>query len=201
MGVPKLWELVQEAGYQVEYDSLEGQVLAIDASIWIHSFIKTLKNSKGDPLPYAHLIGFFRRIVKLLSHNVKPIFVFDGNVPYLKKQTMNTRRRRREEAEDRIEKSNRRLLLIKTIKNQLAGLKKKEEDNTTTTNEDEDDFDFGDYDFDQDDDVDSDLEIIDGNNNSLTTIILDDKDDDDDDIDVSDKETENINNSIDDEKK
>jgi 5'-3' exonuclease len=33
-------------------------------------------------------VGTFRRIMKLLFHGVKPVFVFDGEAPVLKKRTL-----------------------------------------------------------------------------------------------------------------
>lgn len=44
----------------------------------------------------AILLGFFRRITKLLFYHVRPVFVFDGGVPALKRQTLAARRSRRE---------------------------------------------------------------------------------------------------------
>ena len=44
----------------------------------------------------AHLLGFFRRICRLLYHNVRPVFVFDGATPALKRLTTAARRQRRE---------------------------------------------------------------------------------------------------------
>ena len=35
-----------------------------DASIWVHQFVKAMRDERGEPLPNAHLIGFFRRICK-----------------------------------------------------------------------------------------------------------------------------------------
>ena len=32
-----------------------------DASIWVHQFVKAMRDSQGEPLPNAHLLGFFRR--------------------------------------------------------------------------------------------------------------------------------------------
>lgn len=39
-------------------------------------------------LPNAHLLGLFHRLCKLLFYRIKPIFVFDGGIPALKRQTM-----------------------------------------------------------------------------------------------------------------
>ena len=47
---------------------------------------------KGEMLPDAHLIGMFRRVVKLLFWRIRPLFVFDGAAPHLKRETMRRRR-------------------------------------------------------------------------------------------------------------
>ena len=64
-----------------------------DASIWVHQFVKAMRDERGDPLPNAHLVGFFRRACRLLFHRVKPVFVFDGAAPDLKARTNAARRR------------------------------------------------------------------------------------------------------------
>lgn len=60
----------------------------IDVSIWLHQAIKGFQDSKGAPIPNAHLLGIYHRVCKLLYFKIKPIFVFDGGVPALKKQTI-----------------------------------------------------------------------------------------------------------------
>jgi len=60
----------------------------IDVSMWLHQSNKGLRDRHGNPLPNAHLIGMFRRICKLLFYHVKPIFVFDGGAPMLKRQAL-----------------------------------------------------------------------------------------------------------------
>ena len=52
-----------------------------------------MRNEKGEMLHNAHLLGFFRRICRLLFHRVRPVFVFDGATPALKKRTTIARRR------------------------------------------------------------------------------------------------------------
>lgn len=52
-----------------------------------------MRDERGEPLPNAHLVGFFRRACRLLYHRVKPVFVFDGVAPALKAKTMAARRR------------------------------------------------------------------------------------------------------------
>jgi DNA excision repair protein ERCC-5 len=44
----------------------------------------------------AHLICIFKRILYLLEHNIKPVFVFDGKAPELKRHTLRLRQDMRE---------------------------------------------------------------------------------------------------------
>ncbi|BFZ00205.1 hypothetical protein BsWGS_03244 [Bradybaena similaris] len=116
MGVHGLWQLLHPAGQPVTLESLEGKVLAVDISIWLHQTMKGMRDKDGNPLPNAHLQGLFFRICKLLFYRIKPIFVFDGDVPALKKQTMAARRERRAEAERESNEISQKLLqnLIKS---------------------------------------------------------------------------------------
>ncbi|XP_052784458.1 DNA excision repair protein ERCC-5-like [Mya arenaria] len=99
MGVHGLWQLLGSTGKPVPLESLEGKILAIDVSVWLHQLSKGMRDGAGNPLPHAHLHGLFTRICKLLYYRIKPVFVFDGGVPMLKKQTLAARRGKREEAE------------------------------------------------------------------------------------------------------
>merc|ERR1719319_898552 len=40
-------------------------------------------------MPNAHLLGLYHRICKLLFYKIKPVFVFDGPAPQLKRETIN----------------------------------------------------------------------------------------------------------------
>ncbi|XP_049284683.1 DNA excision repair protein ERCC-5 [Anopheles funestus] len=88
MGVLGLWKLIEQSGKPVPLDTLENKVLAVDISIWLHQVIKGFQDSKGSALPNAHVLGLFHRLCKLMYYRIKPIFVFDGGVPILKKQTI-----------------------------------------------------------------------------------------------------------------
>jgi DNA excision repair protein ERCC-5 len=50
-----------------------------------------MRDKSGNPLPNAHLIVLFTRLCKLLFYRIKPIFVFDGGAPILKKKTLVTK--------------------------------------------------------------------------------------------------------------
>lgn len=88
MGVHGLWRLIEPSGKPVPLETLENKVLAVDISIWLHQAVKGFQDSKGAPVPNAHLLGIYHRLCKLLYFRIKPVFVFDGGVPALKKQTI-----------------------------------------------------------------------------------------------------------------
>jgi DNA excision repair protein ERCC-5 len=96
MGVQGLWTVVQPCARPTNLSTLNRKRLAIDASIWIYQFLKAVRDKEGNALRNSHVVGFFRRICKLLWYGVKPVFVFDGGAPALKRATLQGRRRRRE---------------------------------------------------------------------------------------------------------
>ena len=96
MGVTGLWEVVQPCARPIKIDTLNKKRLAIDASIWVYHFLKAVRDKEGNALRNSHVVGFYRRICKLLFFGIKPIFVFDGGAPVLKRQTITGRKARRE---------------------------------------------------------------------------------------------------------
>lgn len=96
MGVQNLWVLLSPVGRQIELESLERQVLAVDASIWLTQFVKAMRDDEGKMIKNAHLIGTFHRVAKLLFFGIRPVFVFDGQTPEIKKRTTARRRKRQE---------------------------------------------------------------------------------------------------------
>ncbi|EEQ29659.1 DNA excision repair protein Rad2 [Microsporum canis CBS 113480] len=96
MGVTGLWTVVKPCARPIKLETLNKRRLAIDASIWIYQFLKAVRDKEGNALRNAHIVGFFRRICKLLFFGIKPVFVFDGGAPVLKRQTIANRKRRRE---------------------------------------------------------------------------------------------------------
>ncbi|PGH13905.1 hypothetical protein AJ80_06174 [Polytolypa hystricis UAMH7299] len=96
MGVTGLWTVVKPCARPIKLETLNRKRLAVDASIWIYQFLKAVRDKEGNALRNSHIVGFFRRICKLLYFGIKPVFVFDGGAPTLKRQTINSRKRRRE---------------------------------------------------------------------------------------------------------
>ena len=68
-----------------------------DASIWVYQFFNSMRDDDGNFIKNGQLLGFFRRICRLLFNRIRPVFVFDGATPALKRMTTAARRRRREQ--------------------------------------------------------------------------------------------------------
>ncbi|ODV84883.1 hypothetical protein CANARDRAFT_28624 [[Candida] arabinofermentans NRRL YB-2248] len=96
MGVHGLWDIVGPAARPVRLEGLNKKRLAVDASIWIYQFLKAVRDSEGNQLRNSHIVGFYRRICKILFFGIQPVFVFDGGAPVLKRQTISKRKQRRE---------------------------------------------------------------------------------------------------------
>ncbi|KAF7186300.1 DNA repair protein rad13 [Pseudocercospora fuligena] len=96
MGVTGLWQILQPCARPIKIETLNRKRLAVDASIWIYQFLKAVRDKEGNALRNSHVVGFFRRICKLLFFGIKPVFVFDGGAPALKRQTIRARKARRE---------------------------------------------------------------------------------------------------------
>ncbi|KAI7869380.1 hypothetical protein BDF14DRAFT_1784403 [Spinellus fusiger] len=110
MGVQGLWSLTAPAARPFQLDTLHNHILAVDASIWIHQCVRSMRDQQGNPIRNAHLVGFFRRLCKLLFHHIKPVFVFDGGVPSLKRRTIQERRRQRQGAVRNLKQTAQKLL-------------------------------------------------------------------------------------------
>ncbi|GAW11305.1 hypothetical protein ANO14919_006480 [Xylariales sp. No.14919] len=100
MGVNGLWTVIQPCARPTNLATLNRKRLAVDASIWIYQFLKAVRDKEGNALRNSHVVGFFRRICKLLWFGILPVFVFDGGAPALKRQTITNRKRRREGRRD-----------------------------------------------------------------------------------------------------
>ncbi|KAF9223772.1 PIN domain-like protein [Gyrodon lividus] len=95
MGVKSLWSLLAPVGRPVPLENIEGTALAIDSSIWIYQFQATMRDKEGRALVNAHVLGFLRRICKLLFYGIRPVFVFDGGAPALKRNTISERKKKK----------------------------------------------------------------------------------------------------------
>lgn len=112
MGVQSLWDIVGPAARPVKLEALSRKKLAVDASIWIYQFLKAVRDKDGNALGQSHIVGFFRRICKLLYFGILPLFVFDGGAPPLKRQVVQKRRERRQGNSESIATTAQKLLAI-----------------------------------------------------------------------------------------
>ncbi|XP_041639058.1 DNA repair protein complementing XP-G cells [Cheilinus undulatus] len=110
MGVHGLWRLLESTGKPINPETLEGKILAVDISIWLNQAVKGVRDRDGNSVQNAHLLTLFHRICKLLFFRIKPVFVFDGDAPLLKKQTLALRRQRKEELNQESKQTNEKLL-------------------------------------------------------------------------------------------
>ncbi|RKP29771.1 PIN domain-like protein [Metschnikowia bicuspidata] len=118
MGVKSLWEIIGPAARPVKLEALSRKKLAIDASIWIYQFLKAVRDKEGNALGTSHIVGFFRRICKLLYFGILPLFVFDGGAPALKRKVLQSRRARREGHRENMAVAAQKIL-IKNIQRRL----------------------------------------------------------------------------------
>ena len=106
MGVD-LRELVKPVAREINPESLFKRVLAIDAYNALYQFLATIRQPNGEPFTApdgritSHIIGLFYRTINLIEYGIKPVYVFDGKPPELKRKTLEKRRMNREEAKKR----------------------------------------------------------------------------------------------------
>jgi flap endonuclease-1 len=87
---------------KIELEQID--TVAIDAFNAIYQFLSIIRQRDGTPLMdnagriTSHLSGLFYRTAHILEVGVKPAYVFDGEPPELKKNTVTKRRQTREHA-------------------------------------------------------------------------------------------------------
>lgn len=97
--------------HEIELKDLSGKTIAIDAFNALHQFLALIRTRMGELLTNrkgevtSHLIGLFTRCATLLRYNIKPIFVFDGEPPKIKKEVIEKREIIKVEAEKELQKA------------------------------------------------------------------------------------------------
>uniref|UniRef100_R4GCI5 XPG N-terminal domain-containing protein n=1 Tax=Anolis carolinensis TaxID=28377 RepID=R4GCI5_ANOCA len=93
MGIVKLAELVEEAAPEavrtIPLERYRDQVVALDASVAISQFrtaMPPIINRHGQNI--SLLQGLFYRTLHLLKKGIRPVFVFDGKPPDLKRPVL-----------------------------------------------------------------------------------------------------------------
>jgi flap endonuclease-1 len=92
----------------VDLDALAGRSFAVDAFNVLHQFLALIRTRRGTSLTdqegrvTSHLVGLAFRTTRLIAdYKMRPVFVFDGRPPLLKRAEVEKRRvlKRRAEAE------------------------------------------------------------------------------------------------------
>jgi len=92
-------------GKPIRLEDLSGRSVAVDAFNTLYQFLSMIRQPDGTPLMdrdgrvTSHLSGLFHRTASLLELGIRPVYVFDGKPPELKKKTLEDRRAAKEEAE------------------------------------------------------------------------------------------------------
>ncbi|KAL1569877.1 Elongation of fatty acids protein 2 [Salvia divinorum] len=112
MGIKGLTKLLADNApksmKEQKFESYFGRKIAIDASMSIYQFLivvgrsgtEMLTNEAGDVT--SHLQGMFSRTIRLLEAGIKPVYVFDGQPPDLKKQELAKRYSKRADATEEL---------------------------------------------------------------------------------------------------
>ena len=88
---------------EIDFSSLKGKMIAVDAFNAIYQFLTTIRQPDGTPLKdskgntTSHLSGLFYRNMNLILEGIKLIYVFDGKAPKLKGDTLKNRTKFKEE--------------------------------------------------------------------------------------------------------
>ncbi len=108
MGIP-LRDIVSKR--EISIDELNGKKLAFDGYNVLYQFLSAIRGPDGTPLKNSdgkitsHLLGLLARTTKLMEMGVKPVFVFDGEAPELKLETIEKRKAIKLAAAEKLKKA------------------------------------------------------------------------------------------------
>lgn len=104
MGVNLRDLIPPSAKREIDLRELMGKIIALDAYNALYQFLAAIRQPDGTPLMdrkgriTSHLSGLFYRTINLVENGIKPVYVFDGVPPEIKKHEIERRRIRREKA-------------------------------------------------------------------------------------------------------
>ncbi len=105
----KITELLESK--ELSIDDLKGKTIVVDAFNQLYMFLASIRQPDGSLLKdsqgnvTSHLNGLFYRFTKLMQHDIKFIFVFDGKPPDLKLKERARRAELKNEAEKKYEEA------------------------------------------------------------------------------------------------
>ncbi len=87
-------------------DALRGRSVAVDGNLELYQFLSIMRTRDGSPLQdskgriTSHLNGLLFRTTRLISdYDIRPVFVFDGRPPELKREEIRKRIEAREKSQ------------------------------------------------------------------------------------------------------
>src|SRR5205807_2754531 len=87
-------------------EALRGRTIAVDGNLELYQFLSVMRTRDGTPLKdsrgriTSHLNGLIFRTTRLIGdHGIRPVFVFDGPPPDLKRDEIRRRQESREKSE------------------------------------------------------------------------------------------------------
>jgi flap endonuclease-1 len=92
---------------EITFDRLRSKVVAVDGYNILYQFLSIIRGSDGKPLAdssgriTSHLSGLFYRVCNLLSNDIWPAFVLDGEPPEFKRQEVEERKERKKQAQEK----------------------------------------------------------------------------------------------------
>lgn len=107
MGIKNLGKFLREntknAVTKIQVKDLEGKTIAIDTSLIMHQFLIAIKTDSIDwqtkeGVATSHIYGIIMKALTYVRRNIKPIFVFDGIAPIMKKEVLDKRKEIKEKA-------------------------------------------------------------------------------------------------------
>lgn len=87
-------------------EDFQGKIIAIDAHNALYQFLSSIRQPDGTPLQdkrgrvTSHLSGLLYRTANLVESGIRPVYVFDGKPPALKRATIDERKERKAKAEE-----------------------------------------------------------------------------------------------------
>ncbi|MBI2175914.1 flap endonuclease-1 [Candidatus Woesearchaeota archaeon] len=92
---------------EAKLEDFGNKVVAVDAANHLYQFLTTIRSPDGSFFTdshgnvTSHLIGLFTRTTHLMKLGIKPAYVFDGEMPKLKRLEMRRRAEAKEEAAEK----------------------------------------------------------------------------------------------------
>lgn len=128
MGIKNFNKLLEEyapnSKIEKSITDYKGKSFAIDTSLILYQYISALRNSgkdlddnKGNST--SHIFAIIQNVFYFLDKGIKPVYIFDGKAPDLKKITLEKRKKNKQNAEEKQKQAKSKEEEIKFFKRSL----------------------------------------------------------------------------------